>query len=91
MLENFAKIPYMLNVFSLSEGFFGQKFRKLTLHNQTFYANENSFFLHIFLSRPVFKQLFKIGQSNVHTAGEKGTLAFLILKNFLNMKANKAT
>ena len=35
---------------------------------KTFHAHENSFFFHIFLSRPVFKGLFKIGQSSVHTA-----------------------
>ena len=35
-LQNFAKILYILYVFSLSKGFFGQKSRKLTEHNQNF-------------------------------------------------------
>ena len=35
-MEKFAKIPYILYVFSLSEGFFGQKSWKLTEHYLNF-------------------------------------------------------
>ena len=40
---------------------------------KTFYAHENSFFLHIFLSQHVFKRLFFFDHPNVHILYNGGT------------------
>ena len=79
MLENFAKIPYILYAFSLSGVFLAKKLENQSKIIKTFYAHENSFFLHIFLSRPVFMRIFPIGNLiNKGTSDRVKRLSFVV-------------
>ena len=62
-----GSIPYILHVFSLSKGFFGQNSWKSTKHYKNFLSTWKLIFPHIFLPRPVFIGLLKIGHPNVYS------------------------